>query len=110
MFHLETRTFKIYKINDTVWGVAPPVCVSNKYQVLIAISQSYDSTVDSTVEEDVYYAVGNENAFRILCTLYLAIPMKMEGDLINLPNPSVVFSATEFMTSYDWHCQEETVI
>ena len=31
MFHLDTRTFQIYKINDPVLGVAPYVCVFKKF-------------------------------------------------------------------------------
>ena len=48
MFHLETRKFQIFNINDPVWVVAPPVCVFNKYQLPIALSPTYDSTVDNT--------------------------------------------------------------
>ena len=31
--------------------------------------------------------------------------MKVVDDLINLPNPGVIFSETNFMTAYDWHDQ-----
>ena len=99
MFHLETRTFKISKINDPVWGVAPSVCVFNKNQVLIALLPTYVSTVDNTGEEYVCNAVENENDFCRLCTLDLVIPMKLEEDLSNFPKPCVVFSATKFMTA-----------
>ena len=47
----------------------------------------------STVEENVYDDVGNDNYFRKFCTLDLVIPMKAEEDLSNLPKPDVVFSA-----------------
>ena len=50
MFRLDTRTFKISKINDPLWGVAPPVFVFNKNRVLIALSPRYIITVDNTVE------------------------------------------------------------
>ena len=34
----------------------------------------------------------------------------MEEDLRNLPKPGLVFSATEFITTDDWHEQEEAAI
>ena len=73
----------------------------NKYQVPIALSQTYTITVDNIVEAYVYDAIGNENEFRRFCTLDLVIPMKVEEDLSNLPKPDVVFSATNFMTADD---------
>ena len=110
MFHLETRTFKISKINDPVWGVAPSLCVFNKDQVLIALLPTYVSNVDNTGEEYVCNAVENENDFCRLCTLDLVIPMDVEEDLSNLPNPGVVFIAKTFMTADDWHDQEEAAL
>ena len=79
--------------------------VFNKQQVLIALSPTYASTVDNTGEEYVYNAVGNDNDFHRLYTLDLVIPMKVEEDLSNLPKPGLVFSATKFMTEYDFHNQ-----
>ena len=107
MFHLETKTSQISKINDPVWGVAPPVCVFNKDQVPIDISSAYATTVDNTGEEYDYDAVGNENDFCKLYTLDLVIPMDVEEDLSNLPNPGVVFIATNFMIEDDRHDQED---
>ena len=61
MFHLNTRTFRISRINDIEWVVALPVCVLNKDQVPISLSPIYASNVDNTGEEYFYNAVGNEN-------------------------------------------------
>lgn len=107
MFHLETRAFQMSKVNDQVWGIAPPEYVFNKDQVPIALSPTYASTVDSVGADCVYDAVGNENDFRRFCTLDLVIPMKVTDDLSNLPKPGVVFSASKFMTAEEWHDQEE---
>ena len=82
------------------------MCVFNKYQVPIALSPTYDSTVDNTGEEYIYDAVGNENEFHTFCTIDLVIPVKVEEELINLPNHGVVFIATEFMVADDLRKQE----
>ena len=68
------------------------MCVFNKDQVPIALSPTYSSNVENKGEEYVYDSVGNENDFRRFCTLYLEIPIKVEEDLSNLPNPGVFFS------------------
>ena len=36
--------------------------------------------------------------------------MNVEEELINLPEPGVVFSATKFMTSYDWHDEDDAAL
>ena len=82
------------------------MCVFNKYQVPITISPTYASTVENTGEEYVYNTVSNDNDFCRLCTLDLVIPIKVEEEISNLPNPGVVFSATKFMTADYWHDQE----
>ena len=82
----------------------------NKYQVPIVTSPTYDSNVDNTLEEYVYNAVGKENDFRRLCTLDLVIPIKVEEEISNLPNPGVVFSPTKFMTADDSHDQEDAYL
>ena len=68
------------------------MCMFNKDQVPIALSPTYDSTVDNTGKEYVYDTIGNEIKFRRFCTLYLVISTKVEEDLRNLPKTGVVFS------------------
>ena len=86
------------------------MCVFNKYQVTLYLSPKYTSTVENKGEEYDYNAVGNDNYFRRFCTLDLVITMKVEEDLRNLTNPGVGFSAAKFMTSDDFHNQEDAAI
>ena len=71
------------------------------------VANASEHTTEITGIDEVYDSIMNPNDEKRFCTLNLTVPMELHEDQKNFPKAHIVFKASNFQTSDDWHDQEE---
>ena len=71
------------------------------------VANAREHTIDTTWIDEVYNSFMDPNNDKHFCSLSLTVTMDMCKYQKNLPKAHIVFKASNFQTSDDWHDQEE---
>ena len=71
------------------------------------VANASEHTIDTTGIDEVYESVMNPNDEKRFCTLNSNAPMELREEQKNFPKAHIVFKASNFQTSDDWHDQEK---